>query len=57
MVVCEVTFMLPEEKARQKIDQQLARAGWNIVNRDEFLPDSTAVVREALMLGNKELPV
>ena len=54
MVVCEVTFMLPEEKARQKIDQQLARAGWNIVNRDEYLPDSTAVVREALMLGNKE---
>lgn len=28
--------MLPEEKARQKIDKQLKNAGWEIVARDEF---------------------
>ena len=27
--------MLPEEKARVKIDKQLISAGWDIVSRDE----------------------
>ena len=46
--------MLPEEKARVKIDKQLNTAGWNIVPRDEYVPMSTTAVKEALMQGNKE---
>lgn len=46
--------MLPEEKARKKIDKQLDNAGWDIVNRHEYIPNSTCAVREALMQGNKE---
>ena len=37
--------MLPEEKARVKIDKQL---------RNEYLPNSTSAVEEALMGGNTE---
>ena len=33
--------MLPEEKARVKIDKQLRNAGWDIVARNEYLPNST----------------
>lgn len=46
--------MLPEEKARIKIDKQLNNAGWNIVPRDEYIPNDTTAVKEALMQGNTE---
>ena len=46
--------MLPEERARIKIDKQLMDAGWDIVSRDEYVPDYTLAVKEALMQGNKE---
>ena len=46
--------MLPEEKARVKIDKQLNAAGWNIVARDEYVPYDTTAVKEALMQGNTE---
>ena len=41
--------MLPEELAREKIDKQLKRAGWDIVSRDEYTPNTTSAVKEALM--------
>ena len=40
--------MLPEEKAREKIDKQLRNAGWDIVSRDEYVPQSASAVKEAL---------
>ena len=46
--------MLPEEKAREKIDKQLINAGWDIVSREEYVPKSASAVKEALMVGNKE---
>ncbi len=46
--------MLPEEKARVKIDKQLRNVGWDIVSRNEYLPNSTTAVKEALMIGNTE---
>lgn len=46
--------MLPEEMAREKIDKQLKRAGWDIVSRDEYIPNTTSAVKEALMKGNTE---
>ena len=46
--------MLPEELAREKIDKQLKSVGWDIVSRNEYIPKSTAAVKEALMKGNKE---
>lgn len=46
--------MLPEEKARIKIDKQLTAAGWDIVARDEYIPFNASAVKEALMQGNKE---
>ena len=46
--------MLPEEKARVKIDKQLRNAGWDIVARNEYLPNGTSAVKEALMGGNTE---
>ena len=46
--------LLPEEKARVKIDKQLRNAGWDIVARNEYLPNSTSAVKEALMGGNTE---
>jgi len=46
--------MLPEEKARVKIDKQLTNAGWDIVSRDEYVPQSASAVKEALMQGNTE---
>ena len=46
----------PEEKAREKIDEQLINAGWIIQNREDF--DRTAslgvAVREFLMDDNTE---
>jgi len=45
----------PEERARQWIDMKLQEAGWQVINRDEFSPDMTAVViREAAMQGGLE---
>ena len=44
----------PEDKAREIIDKQLIRAGWSIVARDEYTPNTTSAVKEALMKGNKE---
>lgn len=46
--------MLPEEKVRVKIDKQLRNAGWDIISRNEYLPNSTTAVKEALMVGNTE---
>ncbi|MBP3902216.1 MAG: DEAD/DEAH box helicase family protein [Blautia sp.] len=46
--------MLPEERAREKIDKQLNNAGWDIVSRDEYVPRSASAVKEALMQGNTE---
>lgn len=46
--------MLPEENARIKIDKQLNDAGWDIVSRDEYIPQSASAVKEALMQGNTE---
>lgn len=46
--------MLPEEKARAKIDKQLTDAGWDIVSRNEYIPQSASAVKEALMQGNTE---
>ena len=41
--------MLPEERARLKIDKQLIDAGWDIVSRHEYIPNSASAVKEALM--------
>lgn len=46
--------MTPEEQARLKIDKQLIDAGWDIVSRNEYVPKSTAAVKESLMQGNTE---
>ena len=46
--------MKPEEKARVKIDKQLNAAGWDIVSRQEYVPNCAAAVKEGLMLGNTE---
>ena len=37
--------MLPEEKARVKIDDKLNKAGWYIVDRDEYVPQTTSAIR------------
>ena len=46
--------MLPEERAREKIDKQLINAGWDVVSRNEYVPKSASAVKEALMQGNTE---
>ena len=46
--------MLPEELARIKIDKQLNDAGWDIVSRLDYIPNTTSAVKEALMQGGKE---
>lgn len=46
--------MLPEEKARVKIDKQLNNAGWDIVDRKDYLPNYAMAVKEALMQGGKK---
>ncbi len=46
--------MLPEEKARVKIDKKLINAGWDIVSRNEYVPHNASAVKEGLMQGNKE---
>ena len=47
--------MKPEELARVKIDKQLKNAGWDVVSRNDYIPNATAsAVKEALMYGNTE---
>ncbi len=46
--------LLPEQLARIKIDKQLNDAGWDIVNRDEYIPNHAEAIREALMCGTTE---
>ncbi len=46
--------MLPEEKARLKIDKKLEAAGWRVVSREDFVPNEPLAVKEGLMEGNKE---
>ena len=47
--------MTPEEKARKKIDQWFADAGWEVVHRNDYEPTCTAVaIREGLLKGNLE---
>lgn len=47
--------MTPEEKVRIKIDQWFTDAGWEVINRDEYEPTSTAVaIREGLLKDNLE---
>ena len=38
--------MTPEELARVKIDKQLNNAGWDIVSRLDYLPNSTVAIME-----------
>lgn len=45
---------LSEEKAFVKIDKQLRNDSWNIVDRNEYLSNSTSAVKEALMGENTE---
>ena len=44
--------MLPEERAREKIDKQLINAGWDIVSRNEYVPKSASAVKEGLIPFN-----
>ncbi len=46
--------LLPEQLARLKIDNQLNEAGWDIVTRDEYIPNHAQAVKEALMTGSTE---
>lgn len=46
--------MTPEEQARVKIDKQLKNAGWDVVSRLEYIPNTTSAIKESLMLGNAE---
>lgn len=46
--------MLPEERAREKIDRKLRKAGWDIVSREEYIPHCASAVKEGLMQGNTE---
>lgn len=47
--------MKPEERARVKIDGWLSDAGWQVVDRDGYEPDMTAVaIREGLLEGRLE---
>ena len=41
--------MTPEEKARIKIDQWFADAGWKVVNREDYEPTCTAVAISCLL--------
>lgn len=47
--------MMPEEKARVKIDRCFEDAGWEVTDRDHYTPTSTAVaIREGLLENNLE---
>lgn len=50
-----MTELKPEERARQWIDRKLEESGWQVINRDEYVPGMSAVaVREAAMKGRLE---
>ena len=40
--------MLPEEKARIKLDKQLNNAGWDIVSRQDYVPNYTMAIKDAV---------
>ena len=47
--------LLPEQKARQKIDRMLSDSGWQIVPRDQYTPAvSASAIEEGLLIGNLE---
>ena len=47
--------MKPEERARQWIDSKLEEAGWQVIDRQEYVSGMHAVaIREALMKNNLE---
>lgn len=47
--------LLPEEKARKKIDLMLKKAGWSIVPREKYSPGISAVaIEEGILKGNLE---
>ena len=49
------TQEIPEQKARRRIDSQLADSGWCVVSRDEYTPAAPAsAVTEGLMQGGTE---
>ena len=52
----DLDSLLPEQKARVKIDQMLKDSGWTVVPRDGFTPDAVnaQAVEENLMKGNLE---
>lgn len=54
-IIYNIKNITPEEKARIKIDQWFADAGWKVVNREDYEPTCTAVaIREGLLKGNLE---
>ena len=47
--------LLPEQKAREKIDKWLEEVGWTVVSREEYTDAINAqAVKENLMIGNLE---
>ena len=49
----EIFLTDPEEKARVKIDKQLNNAGWDIVDRKDYLPQETLIIPwDFSMMGN-----
>ena len=46
--------LLPEQLARVKIDDQLRRAGWDVVSRIDYIPNHSLAVKEALMHDSTE---
>ena len=47
--------LLPEQKARIKIDELLKKAGWDIISRNEYSDIYNAcAITEALLTGNLE---
>ncbi len=48
--------LLPEQKARVKIDELLESAGWTVVSREDFTPAAVnaQAVEENILQGNKE---
>lgn len=47
-------YLLPEQQARVKIDAQLVGSGWDVVSRDDYIPNHSLAVKEALMHGSTE---
>ena len=53
--VTKNTHMKPEEKARIIIDRMLNDAGWEVVDRNHYSPEVSAIaVEEGLLKGNRE---